>query len=112
DFFRRTLNIDLTLLPVTTDLTSFLADETMVRQCFVTQEPFFAEQQGAEVGTLLIADSGYAPYRVIFTSRDFLARHPDVVRAFVSASARGFDDLVEGDPSPAFAALQQANPLM
>lgn len=112
DYFRRSLHIDFNLLPVTTDLTSFLADEEMVRQCFVTQEPHFAEEQGAKIGTLLIADSGYAPYRVIFTSRDFLARHPDIVRAFVAASIRGFDDFLAGDPAPTFAALAQANPLM
>lgn len=112
DYFRRSLKIDFNLLPVTTDLTSFLADETMVRQCFVTQEPHTAEQAGADVGTLLIADSGYAPYRVIFTSRDMLARHPEVVRAFVAASVRGFEDLLEGDPSPTFAMLQAENPVM
>ncbi len=99
-------------MPLTTDLTSFLADETLVRQCFVTQEPYIAEQKGAHVGTLLIADSGYAPYRVFFTSRDFLAAHPDRVRAFVAASAKGFDDLLEGDPAPALAALSAANKLM
>jgi NitT/TauT family transport system substrate-binding protein len=99
-------------VPLTTDLTSFLADETMVRQCFVTQEPHFAEEKGAKIGTLLIADSGYAPYRVIFTSRDFLAKHPDLVRAFVVASVRGFDDLIDGDAAPAFAALQKANAMM
>jgi NitT/TauT family transport system substrate-binding protein len=112
DYFRRGLGIDFNLLPVTTDLTSFLANETMVRQCFVTQEPHTAERAGAKVGTLLIADSGYAPYRVIFTSREFLAQHPDIVRAFVAASARGFDDLIGGDPAPALAALQKANPIM
>jgi NitT/TauT family transport system substrate-binding protein len=112
DYFRRSRGINFNLLPVTTDLTSFLADETMVRQCFVTQEPHAAEQSGAKVGTLLIADSGYAPYRVIFTSRDFLVKHPEIVRAFVAASARGFNDLLEGDPAPAFGVLQQANPVM
>lgn len=100
------------LLPLTTDLTSFLADETMVRQCFVTQEPFFARQSGAKVGTLLIANSGYAPYRVLYTSREFLAKNPEVVRKFVAATARGFDDLLDGDPAPAFAALAKANKVM
>ncbi len=112
DYLRRQFGVSFDLLPLTADLTSFLADKTMVRQCFVTQEPFFARQRGASVGTLLLADSGYAPYRVIFTSREYLARKPEVVRAFVAATIRGFDDLVDGDPAPAFAALQKANVLM
>jgi len=112
EYLKRSTGISFDLLPLTADLTSFLADKTMVRQCFVTQEPFFARQQGAKVGTLLIADSGYAPYRVIYTSREYLARRPEVVRAFVAASVRGFDDLLDGDPAPAFAALREANALM
>jgi NitT/TauT family transport system substrate-binding protein len=112
EYLKRSQGIAFDLLPLTADLTSFLADKTMVRQCFVTQEPYFAQQKGARVGTLLIADSGYAPYRVIYTSREFLAQRPEVVRAFVAASVRGFDDLLDGDPAPAFAALQQANALM
>lgn len=112
EYLKRHFNITFDQIPLTADLTSFLADKTMVRQCFVTQEPFFARRQGADVGTLLIADSGYEPYRVIYTSREFLVRKPEVVRAFVAASVRGFDDLLEGDPAPAFAALQKANALM
>lgn len=112
EYLKRSQGISFDLLPLTADLTSFLADESMVRQCFVTQEPYFARQKGAKVGTLLIADSGYAPYRVIYTSREYLAERPDVVRAFVAASVRGFDDLIDGDPAPAFIALQKANALM
>ena len=112
EYLKRSVGVSFDLIPLTADLTSFLADETMVRQCFVTQEPYFAREKGAKVGTLLLADSGYEPYRVIYTSRDFLAKKPEVVRAFVAATVRGFDDLLDGDPGPAFAALQQANALM
>ena len=112
EYLKRQYSISFDQLPLTADLTSFLADPTMVRQCFVTQEPYFAERQGAKVGTLLIADSGYVPYRVIYTSRDYLARKPEVVRAFVAATVRGFDELMHGDPAPAFAALAKANAMM
>jgi NitT/TauT family transport system substrate-binding protein len=112
EYFKRSYGIRFNFVPLTTDLTSFLADKTMVRQCFVTQEPYVARERGAEVGTHLVADSGYAPYRVFFTSRDFLAAHPERVRAFVQASARGFHDFVTGDPAPALNALQAANKLM
>lgn len=112
EYFQRQLNIRFNFVPLTTDLTSFLADETLVRQCFVTQEPYVAEQRGASVGTLLIDDSGYSPYRVIFTSRDYLAAHPERVRAFVAATTQGFDEFITGDPAPGLAALGTANKLM
>lgn len=112
EYLRRSRNLNFDLLPLTEDLSSFLADDHFIQQCFVTQEPFFAEQHGAHVGTLLIADSGYDPYRVIYTSRDFLEKHRDVVRAFVAASVRGYEDFINGDPAPAMKALAATNPLM
>jgi NitT/TauT family transport system substrate-binding protein len=112
EYLRRSRKLKFDLLPLTEDLTSFLADKRFIRQCFVTQEPYFAGQRGAKVGTLLIANSGYDPYRVIYTSREFLQKHPEKVRAFVAASVRGYTDYISGDPAPAFAALAAANPLM
>lgn len=112
EYLRRSRNLKFDLLPLTEDLTSFLSDKQFIRQCFVTQEPYFAGQRGAKVGTLLIANSGYDPYRVIFTSRDFLDKHPETVRAFVAATVRGYKEYISGDPAPAFAALTAVNPLM
>lgn len=112
EYLERSRKLQFDLLPLTEDLTSFLADEKFIRQCFVTQEPYWAEQRGATVGTLLVADSGYDPYRVIFTSREYLERNRDVVRDFVAATIRGYVEFVRGDPEPALAALEKANPLM
>ena len=112
DYLRRSRHVNFDLLPLTEDLTSFLNDDHFIQQCFVTQEPYSAEQKGAHVGTLLIADSGYDPYRVIFTSRDYLEKHRDVVRAFVAASVRGFVDFIDRDPKPGLDAVEKANPMM
>lgn len=112
EYLGKTQGVKFNLVPLTSDLTSFLGDETLVRQCFVTQEPYFAAQKGAKVGTLLIADSGYAPYRVLYTSREYLAKNREAVRKFLAATARGFDDMLNGDPATAFDALGKANPLM
>ena len=68
-------------IPSTLSVANFLADPNYVQQIFITSEPFFAKQAGAEVRTLLISSSGYDPYRVQFTTRDFAAHHPDVVRS-------------------------------
>ena len=76
-------------IPSTLSVANFLADPDYVQQIFITSEPFFARQGGADVRTLLISSSGYDPYRVQFTTRDFALQHPDLVAKFVRATVRG-----------------------
>lgn len=102
--------ITFNLLPLGGDLARFMNDSRFIQQCFVTNEPYFARERGAEVGALLIAHPGYEPYRVMLGSREFVARHPETVRAFVRASVRGWVDYLTGDPAPADALLQKLRP--
>lgn len=102
---RKKLGVQFNQMPLVGDLARFMNDETLVQQCFVTNEPFFARQRGAKVGALLIAGDTYEPYRVMFTSREYLARNPDIVAKFVRASVRGWVDYLTGDPAPANALL-------
>ncbi len=98
---QKKLGVKFNLLPLVGDLARFMNDKTFVQQCFVTNEPFFARQRGADVGALLIAGDSYEPYRVMFTSQKFLSEHPDVVAKFVRASVKGWVDYLTGDPAPA-----------
>ena len=98
-------------VPATLSIANFLADPNYVQQIFITSEPFFARQAGAEVRTLLISSSGYDPYRVQFTTRDFAAQHPDVVAKFVRASMRGWQEYLR-NPAPANALLLNLNPAL
>jgi NitT/TauT family transport system substrate-binding protein len=98
-------------IPTTLSVANFLADPNYVQQIFITSEPFFARQAGAEVRTLLISSSGYDPYRVSFTTRDFAAQHPDVVARFVRASIRGWRQYLR-DPGPTNAMLLKLNPAL
>lgn len=93
--------INFRQLPLLGDLARFMADKTLTQQCFVTNEPYFARQRGANVGAILIASDTYEPYRVMFTSNEYLAKHPDIVAKFVRASVRGWVDYLTGDPAPA-----------
>ena len=95
------LGIEFNLIPLLGDLARFMSNPEFVQQCFVTNEPFFARQRGAGVGALLIASETYEPYRVMFTSNEFLTKHPDIVGKFVRASIRGWVDYTTGDPAPA-----------
>jgi NitT/TauT family transport system substrate-binding protein len=98
-------------IPSTLSIANFLANPDYVQQIFITSEPFFAKQAGAEVRTLLISQSGYDPYRVQFTTRDFAAQNPDVVARFVRASIRGWQEYLR-DPGPTNAHLLTLNPAL
>ena len=98
-------------IPSTLSVANFLADPNYVQQIFVTSEPFFARQGGAEVRTLLISSSGYDPYRVQFTTREFALQHPDVVQKFVRASIRGWQEYLR-NPDATNAHLLQLNPAL
>ncbi len=95
------LGVKFNLVPLLGDLARFMNNEEFVQQCFVTNEPFFARQRGAKVGALLIASDSYEPYRVMFTSSEFLGKHSEIVGKFVRASVRGWVDYLSGDPAPA-----------
>lgn len=98
-------------IPSTLSVANFLADPNYVQQIFITSEPFFAREGGAEVRTFLISSSGYDPYRVQFTARDFAAQHPDVVAKFVRASIRGWQEYLR-NPGPINAHLLSLNPAL
>jgi NitT/TauT family transport system substrate-binding protein len=94
------LGIEFNLIPLVGDLARFMNNPEFVQQCFVTNEPYFVRQRGAQVGALLIANDTYEPYRVMFAGDKFIAEHPDIVRKFVRASIRGWVDYLTGDPTP------------
>jgi len=98
-------------IPSTLSIANFLANPEYVQQIFVTSEPFFAKQAGAEVRTLPISSSGYDPYRVSFTTRDFVTRHPDLAAKFVRASIRGWQAYLS-DPAATNAFLLKLNPAL
>jgi NitT/TauT family transport system substrate-binding protein len=98
-------------VPSTLSIANFLADPGYVQQVFLTSEPFYAKQAGVEVRTLPISSSGYDPYRVSFSTRDFVAQHPDFVTKFVRASIRGWQAYLN-DPAATNAMLLKLNPAL
>ena len=98
-------------IPAMMNVANFVADPQYIQQAFATSEPFFAKQAGIETRVLLTSDAGYSPYRVMFTTRDFLQKHPEVVEKFVKASLRGWRDYLS-DPTAAHAAILKLNPAL
>jgi NitT/TauT family transport system substrate-binding protein len=104
--------IRINLIPLNFGLAQFMADRNFIQQCFVTNEPYYVRKNGLRPKTLLIADSGYNPYRVIATTRSFTRDNPEAVRAFVTASLRGWEDFMNGNPAPGKALIAAANKQM
>jgi NitT/TauT family transport system substrate-binding protein len=76
----------------TGDLVKFVNDPTAVTQGYLTFEPFMLKQQGVDISSLLVADSGYNPYgNVLYTTEKLLKDNPDLVKAYLAASIKGWN---------------------
>lgn len=111
-FLERKFGITFEKRQNTYGLGEFLANPEMIQQCLVTNEPFFARQHGKQVRTLSFAEAGYDNYHAIFCRRELTREAPEVVRAFVGASIRGWRDYLEGDPKEANAEILKRNAQM
>lgn len=98
-------------IPATFSVANFIADPQYIQQAFATSEPFFARQAGIETRVLLTSDAGYDPYRVMFTTHDYLQQNPEIVAKFVRASLRGWRDYLR-DPNAAHTAISRLNPAL
>jgi NitT/TauT family transport system substrate-binding protein len=96
-------------VPATYSVGPFIKDSRYIQQCFITSEPFFLKQAGVKSRVMLISSSGYDPYRLFFTRRDILEKHPDWVGAFTLASLKGWRDYLES-PDKVHARLRELNP--
>lgn len=92
----------------------FLADKRAVQQGYLTSEPYTIEKQaGMKPKVFLLADNGYPGYATMILAPDALiAKNPAAVKAFVEATAKGWNDYLNGDPRPADALIMKDNPEM
>jgi NitT/TauT family transport system substrate-binding protein len=109
DVLRSIYGITIDIIPLDYGMNRFIADKEFIQQCFVTNEPYYVRQAGANPRTLLISDSGFAPYRVMFANRNFADRHPEVVAAFTRASIRGWESYMDGPREKANALIRSFN---
>jgi len=111
-WLKKSRGIDFALRPQTYGLAGFMADPEAIQQGLVTNEPYVARQNGVAVRALMIAASGFDAYHAIFCRRELARMEPDVVRAFVAASIRGWRDYLENDPTPAHTLILKENAQM
>lgn len=104
---------DAQIRPYAFSIAPFLANKKVIQQGYLGSEPYLIEQQGIDPVVLLLADAGFRAYAsMILTSRRLTRSNPDVVRRFVAASTRGWEDYLTGDPSAANALIKRDNPEM
>jgi len=106
--------IKLRLIPLEQTIQRFMADSSreFVQAVFITNEPFVALKEGVATETLLISESGWNPYKVIFSSRKFIEANPEAIEAFVAASLRGWEYYLSEDPTLAHVMIADRNPAM
>lgn len=92
----------------------FLADKRVVQQGYVTSEPYTIEKEaGLKPAVFLLADEGYPTYgAMVLAPEKLIAADPKTVKAFVEATAAGWDGYLNGDPSAADALILKDNPEM
>jgi NitT/TauT family transport system substrate-binding protein len=91
---------------------AFLSDKRYVQEGYVTSEPFTIEREAhLKPKVFLLADDGYPGYATLILAPDSLIKaKPEAVRAFVEATAAGWDSYLNGDAAPGDALIIKANP--
>jgi NitT/TauT family transport system substrate-binding protein len=92
----------------------FIADKRVVQQGYLMSEPYTIEKQGGiKAKVFLLNDEGYPGYgSLVLAPNAFLAKNPEAVKAFVEATAAGWQSYLHGDPKPGDDLILKANPEM
>ena len=95
DYIKKTLGIDFDTQVYQGSIANFVADDSLVQQGWPTNEVYQAQAQGVDTKFFSYAESGYNPYNdVIFATKDYIAKNPDVIKAFLDASMHGWSDYI------------------
>ena len=102
----------VTIVPYPGNVAQFLADENFAQQGYVFSEPFVAKAKGADPKALLVADTGFNPYAsVLITTQERVATEPELVRAVVRASVKGWEQYLAA-PEATNRHINELNPEM
>ncbi|BBI33583.1 ABC transporter substrate-binding protein [Cohnella abietis] len=86
-------------LNYTGQFANFIADKKSVVQGYITSDVASFKAQGVDVDYLEVTSSGYRPYMsVIFTTEKYAKEHPDIVKAYVEATVKGWNYYKDNAP--------------
>lgn len=105
---------DRQLRPYGYSLAPFFTNPQDIQEAYVTDEPYLIKQQTGHYPVVLtLSDAGFDGYASLIATSDKLVKtNPDLIKRFLEASAEGWYAFLYGNPAPAFAAIQKANPDM
>lgn len=110
-FLQKKHGLTLNIVPQNFSVAAFLSGKEAIQQGYYIAEPYhITKAGGAQPRFLSTWDAGFRAYAVLVTNRKFAREHPAELRAFLRAYIKGWRDYLEGDPTPAHAAMKQANP--
>ena len=109
-FLKNKLGADFSIRPQTYGQGDFLRDPEAIQEGFFTAEPYFLQQAGTKVRCLRLSDSGYSAAATLFTTDEWLKKNPEVLAKFLKAYARGWENYITQDPTPAHNLMKKDNP--
>lgn len=109
DWLKQTYDLDLAVVPSKWEVGTFMAKKVDSQQCFITSEPYYLAQQGFKVRTMLISETGFDPYRIVYVNNSFAQKNPEVVKKFVAASIQGWLSFFTEESQATHAMIQERN---
>ena len=109
DWLKQTYDLELSVVPSKWEVGTFMARKVDAQQCFITSEPYYLKQQGVTVRTMLISETGFDPYRIVYVNTKFAQSNPTAVRAFVEASIEGWKSFFTENSDEANAMIKARN---
>ena len=103
---------DEQIRPYTYSAAPFLADPKAVQQGYITEDALLLGKELPEPPvSVLLADYGYENYATtVFSTKAWIEAHKDAVKAFLKATAEGYQQCLDGNYEPAMKAVMEANP--
>jgi len=89
---------NVTMVPYSGQVGEFVLNPQFAQQGYVFSEPYVVREAGAEARALMLSDIGFNPYgSLLVTTEDTIREQPDLVKAMVQASVRGWQSYLQ-DP--------------
>ena len=109
-FLQKKYGLTVSVVPQNFSVAAFMGNKEAIQQGYFIAEPYHIVHAGGQMPRFLSTwDAGFRAYAVLITNKKFAREHPAELKAFLRAYIRGWQDYVSGDPTPAHAALKNAN---
>lgn len=103
---------NVTIVPPTGNVASFLVDPKLAVQGYVISEPYLIQKKGGKPKVLMVSDIGFNPYTsILVTSEKTLKEKPELVKKMLEASVQGWKKYLE-TPTATHELIRKLNPEM